>query len=268
MTNEIIIKLEEVHKFFQKNTVHENHVLRGVDLDIYPGDFITVIGGNGAGKSTMLNAIAGSFPINKGDILLQGKPIKQKKEEERAKNISRVFQDPLMGTAPRMTIAENLNIARHRGEFRGLHNSLTDEVREELKLVLGQLGIGLENRLDEEVGLLSGGQRQMIALMMATIKKPDVLLLDEHIAALDPAASERVMSLTDQRVKEKNITTLMITHNMQDAVNYGNRLIMMDQGRIVYDVREEEKESLTVDNLLDLFKERQAEKRIPDSMVL
>lgn len=261
-------KIDNIYKTFQINTPQENPVLKGLSLEANEGDFISVIGGNGAGKSTLLNSIAGSFPIDQGSIMIQGEEMTKLSEEARAKRIARVFQDPLMGTAPRMTVAENMAISLKRGEFRGLSKTLTDEVRERFQAELSDVGLGLENRLNEEVGSLSGGQRQIIAMLMATLKKPDVLLLDEHVAALDPHATETVMELTKNRVEKDNITTLMITHNMQHAIDYGNRLVMMDQGKIIVNLTSEEKQNLSVDDLIDLFKKKSSPDSLSDRVLL
>lgn len=261
-------KIDNIYKTFQINTPQENPVLKGLSLEANEGDFISVIGGNGAGKSTLLNSIAGSFPIDQGSIIIQGEEMTKLSEEARAKRIARVFQDPLMGTAPRMTVAENMAISLKRGEFRGLSKTLTDEVRERFQAELSDVGLGLENRLNEEVGSLSGGQRQIIAMLMATLKKPDVLLLDEHVAALDPHATETVMELTKNRVEKDNITTLMITHNMQHAIDYGNRLVMMDQGKIIVNLTSKEKQNLSVDDLIDLFKKKSSPDSLSDRVLL
>lgn len=261
-------KIDNIYKTFQINTPQENPVLKGLSLEANEGDFISVIGGNGAGKSTLLNSIAGSFPIDQGSIMIQGEEMTKLSEEARAKRIARVFQDPLMGTAPRMTVAENMAISLKRGEFRGLSKTLTDEVRERFQAELSDVGLGLENRLNEEVGSLSGGQRQIIAMLMATLKKPDVLLLDEHVAALDPHATETVMELTKNRVEKDNITTLMITHNMQHAIDYGNRLVMMDQGKIIVNLTSKEKQNLSVDDLIDLFKKKSSPDSLSDRVLL
>lgn len=263
-----ILTIQNINKTFQKGTVNENYVLIDLSLTVNRGDFISIIGGNGSGKSTLLNSIAGTFRIDSGRILLDNDYITHFSEEERAKNISRVFQDPMMGTAPRMTVAENLAIALNRGEKRGLRKTLNEENYSRFFEILQGVGLNLENKLDTEVGLLSGGQRQVIALLMATIKKPKLLLLDEHIAALDPKATQQVMALTERRIGENNITSLMVTHNMQHAIHYGNRLIMMDQGRVVIDVKGEQKKNLTVPELIDLFRTKSETNELVDEMVL
>lgn len=265
---EILLKLKDVNKIFNPGSQNEKHVLRDLNLTVYDGDFITVIGGNGAGKSTLLNAIAGNFPIQSGQILLEGRPIEKQAEEVRARHIARVFQDPSMGTAPRMTVAENLALAYRRGEKRSLKRILTPDLYTDFQKILTEVGLNLDQRLDEDLGNLSGGQRQTIAMIMATIKKPKLLLLDEHVAALDPKASRVVMDLTRNRIEKDAITSLMITHNMQHAIDYGNRLIMMDKGQIIYDVSGEEKDRLTVDRLLEKFMELGSEDTLTDKMLI
>ena len=222
-------------------------------LHIAPGEFVTVIGGNGAGKSTILNAIAGTWPIDDGAIILDGINVTGLPEHKRAPFIGRVFQDPKMGTAADMQIEENLALARRRGQKRGLKWGVTKAEREEFKEKLAILGLGLEDRMTSKVGLLSGGQRQALTLLMAALMKPKLLLLDEHTAALDPATAAKVLQTTDHLIEENQLTTLMITHNMKDAIEHGNRLIMMNEGRIIYDVSGEEKQKLTREDLLQKF---------------
>lgn len=263
-----ILSLENIHKTFQKGTANENHVLKGLSLTVQKGDFISFIGGNGSGKSTLLNSIAGTFPIEEGRMLLKDLELNKLSEEERAHNIARVFQDPMMGTAPRMTVAENLAIALKRGDKRGLGRSLNDTSHQQFEELIASAGLNLESKLDHEVGLLSGGQRQVIALLMATIKKPELLLLDEHVAALDPKATDQAMKITAERIQEAEITSLMITHNMQHAIDYGNRLIMMNAGRIVVDLSGEEKRHLTVPDLVDLFHQESGKAMVSDQMLL
>ncbi|MBS4761808.1 ABC transporter ATP-binding protein [Carnobacteriaceae bacterium zg-ZUI252] len=263
-----LLLLQNVHKTFERGSVNENHVLRGVVLDVAEGDFISIIGGNGAGKSTLLNAIAGSLTIDEGDILLDGASIKKQSVEQRAKRIARVFQDTRMGTASNLTIEENMAVAHRRGQKRGLRASVTAQDRELFKQVLSTLDLGLENRLKTMTQFLSGGQRQALTLAMATLIRPDVLLLDEHTAALDPKTSEMVMALTKKIVEQHHLTTLMITHNMEHAIAYGNRLVMLYQGKIVVDVSGEEKANLTVPQLLDLFKSNSGEMFSEDSVIL
>lgn len=248
-----VLSVNSISKSFLVGTPDEFQALKSVSLDIEHGDFITIVGGNGAGKSTFLNAIAGTFPIDSGSVVLDGKDVTGLSEEERALYISRVFQDPKMGTAPRMTIAENLALAEKRGEGRSFRFALNDDKRGRYKDHLASLGLGLENRLDAEIGLLSGGQRQSVSLLMATLKRPEILLLDEHTAALDPKTSDKILQLTERQVKENNLTALMITHNLQDALDYGNRMIMLHQGEIVEDFRGEAKASLTTADLYQMM---------------
>lgn len=263
-----ILTIRNIHKTFQKGTANENHVLKDLSLEVNQGDFVSIIGGNGSGKSTLLNSIAGTFKVDTGSIQLEDEHITEWSEEERALNISRVFQDPMMGTAPRMTVAENLAIALNRGEKRGLRRTLNEENYNRFHDILSDVGLNLESKLDNEVGLLSGGQRQVIALLMATIKKPKLLLLDEHIAALDPKATKQVMELTAKRITEHNITSLMVTHNMQHALEYGNRLVMMDQGKIVIDVSGKEKKDLSVKELVNLFHKEAGRDELADDILL
>lgn len=263
-----ILTLNNIQKTFQKGTANENYVLKDLSLKVNQGDFISIIGGNGSGKSTLLNAIAGTFLIDTGRIELEGEDITSLSEEDRATHISRVFQDPMMGTAPRMTVAENLAIAYKRGERRRLGRTLNNDAREYFTQLIADVGLNLEDKLNSEVGLLSGGQRQVIALLMATIKKPKLLLLDEHIAALDPKATKQVMELTEQRIHENKLTSLMVTHNMQHAIEYGNRLIMMDAGRVVVDIADEEKANLTVPELIELFHKEAGTEVFADEMLL
>ena len=245
--------LEHVSKTFNTGTINERKALIDAQLHIAPGEFVTVIGGNGAGKSTILNAIAGTWPIDEGAIILDGVNVTGLPEYKRAPYIGRVFQDPKMGTAADMQIEENLALARRRGQKRGLRWGVTKAEREEYKEKLAILRLGLEDRMTTKVGLLSGGQRQAITLLMAVLMKPKLLLLDEHTAALDPATAAKVLETTDHLVQENNLTTLMITHNMKDAIEHGNRLIMMNEGRIIYDVSGEEKQKLTREDLLQKF---------------
>ena len=245
--------LEHVSKTFNTGTINERKALIDAQLHIAPGEFVTVIGGNGAGKSTILNAIAGTWPIDDGAIILDGVNVTGLPEYKRAPYIGRVFQDPKMGTAADMQIEENLALARRRGQKRGLRWGVTKAEREEYKEKLAILRLGLEDRMTTKVGLLSGGQRQAITLLMAVLMKPKLLLLDEHTAALDPATAAKVLETTDHLVQENNLTTLMITHNMKDAIEHGNRLIMMNEGRIIYDVAGEEKQKLTREDLLQKF---------------
>ena len=263
-----LLKIEDIHKTFEAGTVNENHVLKGLDLTVEEGDFISVIGGNGAGKSTLMNILAGGLQVDQGDILLERKSIKQTSVRKRAKDIARVFQDPKMGTASRLTIEENMAIAKKRGAKRGLSWGVKEKDREEFKTALKELNIGLENRLKVDTQYLSGGQRQALTLVMAALVKPKLLLLDEHTAALDPKTSEMVMELTQKIVESHDLTTLMITHDMNHAIAYGNRLIMLYQGKIVVDVKGEEKKNLTVEDLMRLFHQNSGETLVSDELVL
>ena len=263
-----MLEITNLQKTFNPGTVNEKIALKGFDLHIAEGDFITVIGGNGAGKSTLLNAIAGVWKPDYGKIKIDGVDVTKMPEHKRAKYLGRVFQDPMKGTAPDMEIAENLSIAARRGTRRRLIRGCTRRDRESYKALLAELGLGLEDRLSTKVGLLSGGQRQAVTLLMATLKKPKLLLLDEHTAALDPKTAAKVLEITDKLVTENNLTTLMITHNMHDAIKYGNRLIMMSEGRVVVDVSGEEKKDLTIDQLLDLFEQASGNKLADDKVML
>ena len=250
-----MLRVEHISKTFNPGTINEKKALIDVSLHIKPGEFVTVIGGNGAGKSTILNAIAGLWPIDDGAVILDGENITGLPEYKRAPFIGRVFQDPMMGTAASMQIDENLALAKRRGQRRTLKWGVTKAEREEYREKLSILGLGLEDRMTTKVGLLSGGQRQALTLLMAALKKPKLLLLDEHTAALDPATAKKVLEISDEIVEENNLTTLMITHNMQDAINHGDRLIMMNQGQIIYDVCGEEKKALTRQALLQKFED-------------
>lgn len=263
-----MLEIIDIHKTFNKDTVNEKAALRGVSLKLNDGDFCTVIGGNGAGKSTMLNAIAGVWPVDEGAILVDGENITGLPEHKRARYLGRVFQDPVMGTVSDMEIIENLAIAARRGGKRGLGWGYTKDEKEKYRQMLSRFELGLEDRMSTKVGLLSGGQRQAITLLMATIKKPKVLLLDEHTAALDPKTAARVLKLSDEIIAENNLTALMVTHNMKDAIVHGNRLIMMADGKIILDISGEEKKSLTVDILLKKFEEVSGSKLENDRMLL
>ena len=263
-----MLKIENVWKTFNKGTVNEKVALECLNLHMQPGDFVTVIGGNGAGKSTMLNAVAGVFSVDSGKILIDGVDVTHLPEYKRAKYIGRVFQDPMMGTAATMQIEENLALAARRGNPRTLKIGITNAEREEYKEKLKILDLGLENRMTAKVGLLSGGQRQALTLLMATLQKPKLLLLDEHTAALDPKTAAKVLDATQRIVEKDNLTTLMITHNMRDAIAYGNRLIMMYNGHVVVDVSGEEKKKLTVEQLLNLFSQASGSDEVSDKMVL
>lgn len=262
-----MLEVKNMVKTFFKGTVNEKTALQGVNLKLEEGDFVTVIGGNGAGKSTLLNSVAGVFPIDEGEILIVGNDVTKMPEYKRAKYIGRVFQDPMVGTAGNMQIEENLLLALRRGKKLGLKWAFVPEEREFFKERLSLLGLGLEDRLTARMGLLSGGQRQSITLLMATMLKPELLLLDEHTAALDPRTAENVLQLTDKLVQEHNLTTLMITHNMRDALRFGNRLIMMNAGQIIFDVRGDEKKNMTVQDLLERFSVA-AEGAVSDRMML
>ncbi len=250
-----MLKINNIYKTFNKGTINEKKALNGVTLTLNEGDFVTIIGGNGAGKSTLLNSVCGVFGVDSGSIEIDGVDVTKLPEHKRAKYLGRVFQDPMMGTAADMQIEENMSLAYRRGQRRGLGWAITAKERKLYKEMLSELGLGLENRMTSKVGLLSGGQRQALTLLMAVIKKPKVLLLDEHTAALDPKTAAKVLELSEKFITESNLTTMMITHNMKDAIAHGNRLIMMHEGRIIYDVSGEEKKNLTVDDLLKKFAE-------------
>ena len=248
-----MLEIKNITKIFNAGTVNEKVALDGVSLILNDGDFVTVIGGNGAGKSTMLNAVAGTYFVDGGSITVDGADITRLPEHKRAKFIGRVFQDPMMGTAADMWIEENMALANRRGMRRSLRWSITKKEREKYREMLSELELGLENRLSTKVGLLSGGQRQALTLLMAVMKQPQVLLLDEHTAALDPKTAATVLQLSDKFIGEYKLTSLMVTHNMKDAIAHGNRLIMMNAGKIVLDIGGEEKKRLTVEKLLELF---------------
>ncbi len=261
-----MLVIENVHKTFFAGTANEKIALKGVNLTLNDGDFVTVIGSNGAGKSTLLNSIAGVFPVDEGRITIDGVDVTAMPEHRRAQFIGRVFQDPMKGTAGGMMIIENLAMALRRGKMPGLRWSEKKEETERFRELVAQLGLGLENRLTAHVGLLSGGQRQAITLLMATLVRPQLLLLDEHTAALDPKTAEKVLEITDRIVTEQHLTTLMITHNMRDALRFGNRLIMMHDGRPIVDVSGDEKARLTPADLLRYFE--QAGDGVSDKLML
>lgn len=263
-----MLDIKNVRKTFNRNTINEKKALCGIDLHLDEGDFVTVIGGNGAGKSTMLNMIAGVYPIDSGKIEIDGINISRNPEYKRAKYIGRVFQDPMMGTAADMEIQENMALAYRRGKGRGLAWGIKPNEKEYYRKSLMKLGLGLQDRVTNKVGLLSGGQRQALTLLMATLQKPKLLLLDEHTAALDPKTARKVLEITQEIVAEQNLTTLMITHNMKDAIQIGNRLVMMHEGRIIYDVSGEEKMNLEVEDLLKKFEEASGEEFSNDRMIL
>ena len=250
-----MLEIKNVHKTFNKGTINEKKALNGVNLHLDPGDFVTIIGGNGAGKSTTLNMVAGVYPIDQGTIILDGKDISDLPEYKRAYMLGRVFQDPMMGTAAGMQIEENMAMANRRGKKRGLSWGITKKEKEMFKEKLQMLDLGLEDRMTSKVGLLSGGQRQAMALLMSTMTPIEFLILDEHTAALDPKTAEINMQLTDQIVKEKKLTSLMVTHNLRYALEYGNRIIMMHQGKVILDKKGKEKEALNVDDVLAKFNE-------------
>ncbi len=263
-----MLEIKHISKTFNPGTVNEKQALRDLSLTLKNGDFVTVIGGNGAGKSTLLNAIAGVWLVDEGQILIDGKDVTKLPEFKRAAFLGRVFQDPMNGTAATMGIEENLALAFRRGDKRGLRQGINNSERKLYRDLLAGLGLGLEDRLTSKVGLLSGGQRQALTLLMATLKKPKLLLLDEHTAALDPKTAAKVLDTTETIVNRDHLTTLMITHNMRDAIQIGNRLIMMNNGRIIYDVEGEEKKRLTVEDLLKKFAQESGEELANDRMML
>ncbi len=263
-----MITLENIIKYFHKGSVNEVFALDSISLNIRKGDFVTVIGSNGAGKSTLLNCIAGVFLPDSGKITIAGRDVTAWPEFRRASLVSRVFQDPLLGTCPSATIEQNMALARLRGKKRGLAKGVKMADRQLFKEYLSRLGLGLESRLLDQVGLLSGGQRQALTMLMATMIKPEVLLLDEHIAALDPKTASQILNLTQEIVESQQLTTLMITHNMNHAIGFGNRLLMLHQGRVLLDLQGAEKKSLTVNDLLEQFYKAQGEELAMDSMLL
>lgn len=261
-----MLEVKNIYKTFNPGTVNEKHALNGVSLKLKEGDFVTVIGSNGAGKSTLLNAIAGLWMIDSGSICIDGNDITRLPDYKRARYIGRVFQDPMQGSAATMQIEENMALAARRGKKRTLRKGICQSEREKYREMLKELNLGLEERLTSKVGLLSGGQRQALTLLMATMEKPRLLLLDEHTAALDPKTAAKVLELTQKLVNENHLTTFMVTHNMRDALKYGNRLIMMCDGKIIFDVEGEEKKKLEVKDLLEKF--NTAGGIVPDSMML
>jgi len=267
-SNSSLLQLRDIRKIFARATVDEVTALAGIDLDVYDQDFVTIIGSNGAGKTTLLNIIAGVFPPERGGkILIQGKDITNLSEHKHARYTARVYQDPHIGTAAKMTIEENLSLALLRGQSRGLRGAVSKQRRELFRQNLALLGIGLEDRLSTPVGTLSGGQRQALALVMATISKPAILLLDEHVATLDPKTAETVLQLSDMIVRREKMTAIMVTHNMEIALRYGNRLIMMHRGKIVVDMGEADKKTLTIGDLVTAF-ERAAGEEFKDDTIL
>ena len=263
-----MLEIKDIYKTFNAGTINEKRALQGVSLHLKPGDFVTVIGGNGAGKSTLMNSVSGAYQVDEGKIYIDGKDVTHLPEHKRAQYIGRVFQDPMMGTAATMQIEENMALAARRGKLRTLRPGITKAERAEYKEMLKILDLGLEDRMTAKVGLLSGGQRQALTLLMATLKKPKLLLLDEHTAALDPKTAAKVLDVTEKIVSRDNLTTLMITHNMRDAITYGNRLIMMYDGKIVVDVSGEEKKNLTVEQLLNLFSQASGSDEADDKLLL
>ena len=263
-----MLKLDNIHKTFNPGTINEKIALNGVNLTLNEGDFVNVIGGNGAGKSTTLNAIAGVWPIDSGKIYIGGDDVTKLSEHKRAKYLGRVFQDPMTGTATTMSIEENMAIAARRGEKRGLSWGITHQERDTYREMLKTLDLGLEDRLTSKVGLLSGGQRQAITLLMASIKKPKLLLLDEHTAALDPKTAAKVLEISDKIIAENHLTAMMVTHNMKDAIVHGNRLIMMHEGKVILNISGEEKKKLTVEDLLHQFEKVSGEEFANDKALL
>ncbi len=263
-----MLELKDVTKTFNAGTVNQKIALNGLSLKLNPGDFVTVIGGNGAGKSTMLNAIAGAWRPDSGSVIIDGIDVTNMPEHKRAKFLGRVFQDPMMGTAANMQIDENLAIASRRGKRHSLKWGVTSKEREKYRELLKELDLGLEGRLTSKVGLLSGGQRQAITLLMASLNTPKLLLLDEHTAALDPKTAAKVLEITDAIVRENKLTTLMITHNMRDAIKHGNRLIMLHEGRVIVDVAGEEKAKLTVEELIEMFSKASGDEFSNDRAIL
>ena len=263
-----MLEIKDIYKTFNKGTINEKRALQGVSLTLNDGDFVTVIGGNGAGKSTMLNAVAGTYTVDAGSILIDGVDVTRLPEHKRAKFIGRVFQDPMMGTAPTMQIEENLALAARRGKRRGLGWGINAKERARYREELKKFDLGLEDRLTSQVGLLSGGQRQALTLLIASLQKPKLLLLDEHTAALDPKTAAKVLELSDRIVEENGLTTMMVTHNMRDAIAHGNRLIMLYNGRIVVDIAGDAKKNITVPELLELFNKASGSDEADDKLLL
>ncbi|MCR4855023.1 MAG: ABC transporter ATP-binding protein [Erysipelotrichaceae bacterium] len=263
-----MLKLENLKKTFNPGTINEKIALDGVDLLLEDGEFVTVIGSNGAGKSTLLNAIAGVWLVDEGKIQIDDVDVTKLSEDKRAQYIGRVFQDPMMGTAADMWIEENLALAHRRGKKRGLSKGIYNEERETFKMLLKEFDLGLEDRLSTKVGLLSGGQRQALTLIMATLQSPRLLLLDEHTAALDPKTAAKVLDVTEKIVRKSGLTTFMVTHNMRDAIHHGDRLLMLNNGKIILDIRGEEKKKLTVESLLERFEKASGEQFSNDTAIL
>lgn len=263
-----MLEIKNVYKTFNPGTINEKRALNNLNLTLNDGDFVTVIGGNGAGKSTMLNMIAGVYPVDSGSIIIDGADVTKLPEHKRAKFLGRVFQDPMLGTAADMWIEENMALASRRGQHRGLKWAISKSERAQFREILKELDLGLENRLSAKVGLLSGGQRQALTLLMSVMKRPKLLLLDEHTAALDPKTAANVLALSDKFIKENNLTALMVTHNMKDAITHGNRLIMMNNGQIILDVSGEDKKKLTVEELLHEFNKLSGSEFVNDRTLL
>lgn len=263
-----MLEIKNVYKTFNPGTINEKKALNGLNLTLNEGDFVTIIGGNGAGKSTMLNMIAGVYPVDSGSISIDGVDVTRLSEHKRAKYLGRVFQDPMMGTAADMWIEENLALASRRGQRRTLNWAINKEERKDYKKQLAELELGLEDRLSTKVGLLSGGQRQALTLLMATLKRPKLLLLDEHTAALDPKTAQTVLRLSDKFIEEEHLTAMMVTHNMKDAITHGNRLIMMNDGQVILDISGEEKKKLTVEDLLQAFNKLSGSEFVNDRVLL
>ncbi len=263
-----MLEMRHVTKIFNRGTVDQKVALNDLSLTLSDGDFVTVIGGNGAGKSSMQNAICGTWQPDAGTIALDGIDVTGLSEHKRARYLGRVYQDPMMGTAAGMQIEENLALAQRRGRHRTLRPGIRKEEREQYRLLLKELGLGLETRLSAKVGTLSGGQRQALTLLMATLQKPKLLLLDEHTAALDPKTAAKVMEITERIVREGHLTTLMITHNMRDAIQYGNRLIMLHEGKIILDISGDQKKNLTVPELLARFTQASGDEFVNDRAIL
>ncbi len=263
-----MLEIKNIYKTFNPGTINEKRALSNLSFTLNDGDFVTVIGGNGAGKSTLLNAVAGVWQVDSGSLLIDGEDVTTLPEHKRAGYIGRVFQDPMMGTAATMQIEENLALAKRRGNRRTLRSGITRQEREEYKELLKILDLGLETRMTSKVGLLSGGQRQALTLLMATLQKPKLLLLDEHTAALDPKTAAKVLDLTERIIERDKLTTIMVTHNMSDAIRLGNRLIMMNEGNIIFEVGNEEKKNLTVADLLKRFETTSGGALTNDRMLL
>ncbi len=263
-----MLEIKNISKTFNAGTANEKRAIEDLSITINDGDFITVIGGNGAGKSTLLNLISGTYSLDTGKVIINGEDVSKQKEYKRASKIGRVFQDPMVGTCADLSIEENFSIASRRGKARTLKKGLKEQERKKYVELIKSLNLGLESRLGSKVGLLSGGQRQALTLLMATLVRPELLLLDEHTAALDPKTANRVLTLTETLVKKDNLTTLMITHNMKDAIKYGNRLIMMSDGKIILDVSGEEKAKLTVSDLLQIFEKETGFEMANDRILL